>query len=141
MHTPDLPLYDNTAKVCCREIGECDLDRVTFIALNRDERVYVSSWTMLLKDIFEDAVVTSVSGPFVNLFAGHLICLNARCLKGPPSLLHSFVFQGATRLSGVLVSFVVSYCVIPFSPTAASIRLAVTGDFFFIVDVDAGAAA
>ena len=55
--------------------------------------------------------------------------------------MHSFVFQGATRLSGVLVSFVVSDFVIPFSPTAASIRLAVTGDFFFIVDVDAGAAA
>jgi hypothetical protein len=62
-------------------------------------------------------------------------------LEGASIFCIVFVFQGATRLSGVLVSFVVSDFVIPFSPTAASIRLAVTGDFFFIVDVDAGAAA
>ena len=42
---------------------------MTFIAHNTDGRVYVSSWTILLKDIFEGAVVTSVTDPFVNICA------------------------------------------------------------------------
>jgi hypothetical protein len=61
--------------------------------------------------------------------------------EGGLHLLYGFCLSGSNKAiwrPGVLR---VSDFVIPFSPTAASIRLAVAGDFFFIVDVDAGAAA